>query len=84
MITLYISEMPVLIVSNYNGGEAVVFEGLSSDNNAAPGVCDAAQAETSADMFLTQDPISCGQAALTNNAGGIPVDDARLEREVIY
>ncbi|KAL9418156.1 hypothetical protein AB3S75_041053 [Citrus x aurantiifolia] len=76
------TEMPVLIVSDYNGGEAVVFEGLSSDNNAAPGVCDAAQAETSADMFLTQDPISCGQAALTNNAGGIPVDDARLEREV--
>ncbi|KAL9418157.1 hypothetical protein AB3S75_041053 [Citrus x aurantiifolia] len=75
------TEMPVLIVSDYNGGEAVVFEGLSSDNNAAPGVCDAAQAETSADMFLTQDPISCGQAALTNNAGGIPVDDARLERE---
>lgn len=76
------TEMPALIVSDYNGGEAVVFEGLSSDNNAAPGVCDAAQAETSADMFLTQDPISCGQAALTNNAGGIPVDDARLEREV--
>ncbi|XP_052288408.1 uncharacterized protein LOC102613204 isoform X6 [Citrus sinensis] len=75
------TEMPALIVSDYNGGEAVVFEGLSSDNNAAPGVCDAAQAETSADMFLTQDPISCGQAALTNNAGGIPVDDARLERE---
>lgn len=76
------TEMPAVIVSDYNGGEAVAFEGLNSDNNAAVGVCDAEQAHISADMFLTQDPISCGQAALTNNAGGIPVDDARLEREV--
>lgn len=84
MVTLCISEMPALIVSDYSGGETVVFEGLSSDNNEAPGVCDAAQAQTCADMFLTQGPISCGLAALTDNAEGIPVDDARLEREVKY
>lgn len=77
-----ISEILALIGYDCNGGEGIGAEGQSSDSNAAPAVCDDAEPQTCADLLMTQDPISCGQAILANNAGGIPVDDAIFETEV--
>lgn len=84
MITSCISEKSAIIDSDYkDGGENVTVECQSCNNTATFTVCDAAQPQTYPDLFMTQESISCGEAVVSNNAGGIPVDEGGLEREVI-